>query len=395
MKIAIVMDNMNYGGAQSVCIDYIKILLRLGHEVVFFNLDPQKTEVEKRIPQKVQIIHYRLSLDDCPSRYYIGIKAYRFGKYAFPFVYILKKVTLSIKKWFFRAKRHEDYDLAIAFAGHYNDLTFVAENFISSEKKLCWTHGAIFQNFIASDGFLDSYLKIKNIIVLNKMAQEEALASNHFLNLEKKLNIRLLYNPINMEGKIVDTEKVKNLKSRYGDYVIMVARFSYPHKDQYTVVDAMKVLKEKYGLLKNVVFLGDGPERKKVEQYAREVDMYKQCFFVGSHDDVQNYYAAAKMLVHSSIAFEGFPLILVEAMYYDIPVVSTDTIVGPREVLGSGKYGLLCNIKDPYMMADNIYKLYSDDDAYAHYVSMGKQRREDFTYDKIGAQLSQIIKELL
>lgn len=395
MKIAVVMDNMNYGGAQSVCIDYIKILLNLGHSVEFYNLAPDKIQVETRIPKSVKIIHYRLSLNDCPTRYYIGVKAFWFGKYLFPFVYLGKSLILFMKRAKFRSQHKTKYDLAIAFAGHYNDLTFVAENFIDSSKKLCWTHGALFQDFITSDGFLDSYLKIKNIIVLNKLAQEEALADNHYLNLEQNLNINMLYNPINMDGKPVDQEKVKKLKEKYGDYVIMVARIAYPHKDQYTVIDAMRVLKDKYGLKKNVVFLGDGPDREKVETYATQCGMQEQCHFVGAHNDVQNYYSAAKMLVHSSIAFEGFALVLVEAMYYDLPVVSTDTVVGPSEVLGSGKYGLLCDVKDSEGMAAHIFKLYSDKELYKHYVDMGRERRKDFTYERIGAQLEMILGDLV
>lgn len=395
MKVAVVIDNLNYGGAQSVCIDYINILLELGHTVEVYNLDPNKTQIENRLPKSVKVIHYSLPLNDCPSRFFIGVKAYRSGKYLFPFVYAGKSLILTIKRALFRVQYRCNYDLAIAFAGHYNDLTFVADNFVNAKKKLCWTHGALFQDFMASDGFLESYLKIKNIIVLNIMAQEEALAANHYMELEKKLNIHMLYNPIHMEDKPVDKDKVSKLKAEYKDFVIMVARFAYPHKDQYTVVSAMKILHEKYGMEKHVVFLGDGPEREKVEMYAEKIGMMKQCHFVGAHDDVQNYYSAAKMLVHSSVAFEGFALVLVEAMNFDLPVISTDTIVGPREVLGSGKYGLLCDVRDSESMADQIYKLFSDKALYQHFVKMGRERREDFTYEKIGTELKSILEGLI
>lgn len=393
MKIAVVIDNLSYGGAQSVCVDYVNILCRLGHEVTVYNLTPTKTEVEERIPNNVTIKHYDFPLDAAPSRYYIGIKTFWYGKYVFPWIYVAKKIALLIRKLAFRDST--EYDIAIAFAGHYNDLTFVADNFLKTKKKLCWTHGALYQNFISSDGFVESYKKIKNIIVLNKTAQEEVLAANHYLNLERELNINMLYNPINMENKPVDENKVAKLKNKYGDFVIMVARFAYPHKDQYTVVDAMKILKEKYCFNKKVLFLGDGPERPLVEAYAKKVGMEDQCVFVGAHDDVQNYYAAAYMLVHSSIAFEGLPTILIEAMNYNIPVVSTDTTVGPREILGNSKYGLLCGVKDAEDMAEKISSLYSDEVLYAQYVSKGKERKEDFTYIKIGEELQKIFEGLV
>jgi len=393
MRIAIVIDNLSYGGSKTVCIDYINILCELGHEITVYNLTPKRREIEHRIPEGVRVVHYNFPLDASPTRYYIGIKAYRMGKYVFPFVYMIKSLGVLLRKLIF-VDRKQEYDLAIAFSGHYNDMVFVDHNFVKSKKKLCWTHGALYQNFVSSDGFVDSYLKIKNIIVLNETAQEEVLAANHYLNLEKNLNIRKLHNPIRMEEKVIDREKVKKLRDMYNDFVIMVARFSYPHKDQYTVVDAMRILKEKYGLIKNVVFLGDGPEKENVEAYAKKVGMIEQCKFVGAHDDVQNYYAAAHMLVHSSIAFEGFALILVEAMHYNIPVVSTDTMVGPREVLGNDEYGLLCGVRDSSGMAEKIALLYNDKDVYANYVEAGKRRREDFSYKVIGEQLQKIISEL-
>lgn len=389
-----VIDNLGFGGAQSVFVDYVKMLTRMGHDVTVFNLAPSKTEVECRIPNDIPIEHYNLAINMCATRYYIGVKAYWWGKYVFPFVYMAKKISEKMRKIIFHARYKEVFDIAIAFAGHYNDLTFVAEHFIKADHVMCWTHGALFQNFMTSDGFLDSYLKIKNIIVLNKTAQEEALASNHFLDLENRLNINLLYNPINMDGRVVDHEKVKALRKNFGDFVIMVARIAYPHKDQYTLIRATKQLKEKYGLVKNVVFLGDGPDKENVIQFAKENGMEDQCHFVGEHNDVQNYYSAAHMLVHSSVAFEGFVLTLVEAMYYDIPVISTDTMVGPREVLGSGKYGMLCEVKDYDKMCELIYKLYTDQKTYEHYVNMGKGRKEDFTYEKIEKQLSVILEGL-
>lgn len=393
MKIALVMDNMGYGGAQSVCVDYIKILSNQGHNIVFFNLAPDKTEVESRIPTGIKIIHYKMPLNAVPTRYFALIKAFWFGKYIFPFVYVYKKICVFFRKLFFKYRR-EKFDLAIAFAGHYNDLTFVSDNFVKASKKMCWSHGALFQNCITSDGFLPSYLKIRNIIVLNKTAQEEVFASNHYCHLDDKLNVQLLLNPVKMEGKMVDLNKVAELKKEYGDFMIMVARLSYPHKDQYTVIKALSTLKNKYNLVKNVVFLGDGPEKEKLIQFAIEQNVDEQCFFIGAHDDVQNYYSAAYLLIHSSIAFEGMPLVLVEAMHYSLPVISTDTMVGPREVLENGKSGLLCPVQDYFEMAEQMNALYNDSLLYKRLQEQGLIRKNDFSYERIGSRLNTIINNL-
>ncbi len=397
MKIALVFDGLQIGGIEKVGSDYAKILLKFGHDVTVFNLCPKYTELEDFFPKECKIEHVSYPRKFAPGQYAKLIRVGSFGKYVYPLISLVLTIWNLLYKFIClvsHSSLRRKYDIAIAFSGHFNDLTFVAKNYLSTNKKLCWTHGAIFQNLLASEGFLPSYLKIKNIIVLNRTAEEEALATNRIINLEEKLNINMLYNPINMDDKTIDECKVRELKERYGDFAIMVARFCYPHKDQYTVVDAMKILNEKYGLKKNIVFVGDGPEKEKVKEYADKLGMAGQCHFVGAHNDVQNYYSAAHLLVHSSIAYEGFVLTLVEAMYYDIPVISTDTIVGPKEVLGNGKYGFLCDVKDSAMMASCMNKLYTDSSTYNHFVEMGRIRKNDFTYDVIGKQLEVILKNL-
>ena len=393
MKIAVVIDNMGIGGAQAVCVDYINILKLHGNEVDLYNLNPKETILEKRISDDVKIYHYKMPLNAAPSRFFILQKAFWYGKFLFPFVFIFKKCSIFFRKLFFKYKKNK-YDIVIAFAGHYNDLTFVSDNFIKGKKKLCWTHGALFQNCVTSDGFLYNYLKIKNVIVLNETAQEEVLASNHYLNLERNLNINKLFNPISMEKKLINIEKVNRLKDEYGDYIIMVARFAYPHKDHYTVVKAINYLKQKYGFNKKVLFLGNGPEEEKVRKYVNELNLDNQVIFMGGHEDIQNYYKAAHLLVHSSVAFEGLPLILVEAMFYDLPVISSDTMVGPRDVLDNGKYGMLYPVKDYVKLAEEIYILYTDDEKYNYYVKQSRKRKNDFSYETIWEKFDNILKSL-
>ena len=43
----------------------------------------------------------------------------------------------------------------------------------------------------------------------------------------------------------IDDEKVNRLKEKYGKYLLMVSRFQYPHKDQFTVIKAFNILIKK------------------------------------------------------------------------------------------------------------------------------------------------------
>lgn len=72
--------------------------------------------------------------------------------------------------------------------------------------------------------------------------------------------------------------------------------------------------------------------------------------FLGQQDNPVKYLSLADGLVLSS-DYEGFGLVLVEALGCGIPVVSTDCPDGPREILGDGAYGRLAPCGDAGALA--------------------------------------------
>ena len=63
--------------------------------------------------------------------------------------------------------------------------------------------------------------------------------------------------------------------------------------------------------------------------------------------------ARAAVFVLSS-AWEGFGNVLVEALAFGTPVVSTDCTSGPAEILEQGRYGRLVPVGNPDTMANAI-----------------------------------------
>lgn len=389
MKIAFIFDGLGFGGIERVGIDYIKIMKQLGHEVDVYNLTPSASEMIKELPNECKIVNHHFPHKLCPEIYSYGIKKWWWGKYAYPIIYSGLSILLQIRK-IFKKHRNKNYDLAIAFSGHFNDLTFVSSGFVKAEKKMCWLHGALYGYLLIADGYLHLYQKIKNLIVLVDDAQEEVQIANKFL----KLNINKLYNPTYITSREPDKMKIQQLKENYGEFILMVSRFAYPHKDHYTVVDAIRNLKENYQLKINAVFVGDGPEFEKVKEYCKRCNVEDQIYLVGSKSDVENYYLASKILVHASVAGEGLPTIILEALSFGKPVVVTDSKVGPREILGNDQYGLLSKVKDGADMARQINRLFTDEQLYNHYVIQGYERIKDFQPEVIAKQLQEIFNNL-
>lgn len=390
MKIAMVFDGLDVGGVGKVGINYSDILLSHGHQLTIINLNPKKNAMQTNFNDKCKFINFHLSQLVVPEKYEQLIKQKWWGKYICPFIYVILRIAIFFFKLIFTLKyKSLRYDAVVAFSGHFNDLSFICNDFLKGRKKICWLHGALYQYALISNGYLALYNKIKNLVVLVDDVQDDVLAYNSFLN----LNITKIYNPIPDQKFISSDEKVKLLQEKYGKFILMVARFSYPHKDQYTVINAFKKLiidnKEDLSLL----FVGDGPELSKVKLYIKNLPSKVQdnIYFVGNKKDVADYYQAAYLLVHSSVFGEGLPTVILEAMVNGCPVVATDSKVGPKEIIGDNKYGLLCPVKDPVKMADCIEKLCKDDKLYEYYCNMGKKRVIDFSPSAIYIKIMKVL----
>lgn len=386
MKIAMVFDAMLYGGIERVGINYIRLLKNMGHEVTVFILNPNEIEgIINDIPSDCKIIKRKFSSLLCPERYWYIAKRWWWGKFVFPLVFVILRAILELYKLTYN---YNKYDVSIAFAGHTSDLSFVAYDFIKSNKKIAWLHGGLYSYMIISPGYERLYRKIKNLVVLNELVQNECLLFNKYLIHD--IRIKKIYNPSYIREQEIDEKLVLELRKRYGDFILMVARINAP-KNHKALIKAVEILKNKYGVNKNLVFVGDGPLRDEIEEYVLSTNVKDNCFFVGTQTAPQNYYVAAKLFVLSSFS-EGLPTVLVEAAAFGLPLVSSDTSV--KEILGNNEYGLICPIDDPDAMANTIYNMLTDRILYEKYSAASLKRFEDFTPQVIEQQLNDLLENL-
>ena len=226
MKIAMVFDGLQIGGIERVGADYARILTSAGHDVTIINLRPHLTDLEKEFPSSCHMVHFNYSRKLTPEQYNKAIRMWNWGKYAYPVIATALFPLNIALKMISRIKENNHYDLAIAFSEHFNDLTFVADDFVKAKHKLCWLHGALYTYLLLSDGFLNLYRKIKNLVVLVESGQHEVFEYNKFLH----LNIHQLYNPSFIAEKRVNNNEVRRLQEKYGKYIVMVSRMEAPQK---------------------------------------------------------------------------------------------------------------------------------------------------------------------
>ncbi|MBI2644494.1 MAG: glycosyltransferase [Candidatus Wildermuthbacteria bacterium] len=150
-------------------------------------------------------------------------------------------------------------------------------------------------------------------------------------------------------------------------------------KDYPTLLKAFQMLRKKRSV--RLILIGEGPERKKLEHLARELDISKDTAFAGFQRNPYAYMKRSTLFVLSSIR-EGFPTALVEAMACGVPVVSTDCNTGPREIIRHGENGFLVSVKDAQGLAGALEILLNSTSLQSQFSIRGRERAQDFSIEK-------------
>ena len=107
-----------------------------------------------------------------------------------------------------------------------------------------------------------------------------------------------------------------------------------------------------------LVIAGEGPEREALETLARELGVGDALFLPGRAGDVAALLERAELLVHPS-RWEGFGLVLLEAMLAARPIVATRVSSIP-EIVVDGETGVLVPPDDAQALAAAAIRVLDD-----------------------------------
>lgn len=142
----------------------------------------------------------------------------------------------------------------------------------------------------------------------------------------------------------------------------------------------------------SLTFVGNGPYRADYEALAQALGIADQVEFAGirSRDEVRAIFDTSHVGILSSQQ-ETFGIVLAEAMFRGIPVISTRS-GGPEEIIGPGR-GLLVPVGDEKALADAMLQIQRDYDTYDPHAirawAVGK-----YSEDVIAAQIEQLYTEI-
>lgn len=158
-------------------------------------------------------------------------------------------------------------------------------------------------------------------------------------------------------------------------------------KDYPTLLTAFHHLRDQ-GCDAELVILGDGPERARLEQMIKTLDLSGHVCLPGYHKDPAAYYGSAHLFALSSRS-EGFANVIVEALSFGLPVVASDCPHGPAEILNSPTIGTLVPRQNPKALARAI----QDALRHPHNPEPARNRARDFTPAVATQKLLQLLRQ--
>lgn len=162
--------------------------------------------------------------------------------------------------------------------------------------------------------------------------------------------------------------------------ILSIGRFTF-QKGYFSGLQAMVKLKEQ-GRNFTWTIIGDGPLKEELLFHIHQMGLQQHIQMVGqkNREEIIAAYNNASIFFLPSV-YEGIANVVLEAMSMELPVVATRS-GGMQEVITHNVNGMLADVYDAAMLADNLTKLMSDEAACRQMGVQARQRIiEQFTIE--------------
>jgi glycosyltransferase involved in cell wall biosynthesis len=143
----------------------------------------------------------------------------------------------------------------------------------------------------------------------------------------------------------------------------------------------------------NLVIYGSGPRQEHLEEVIAELDLAGSVTLPGPTKDMGKALSEASIYALSS-RFEGFPMVLLEAMSVGLPVVAFDCPTGPREIVEDRRNGLLIPDGDVDALAAGLIEMIEDDQLRRRCSEGAAETAARYSVPAIGARWDELIERL-
>lgn len=222
-----------------------------------------------------------------------------------------------------KAKKHYCIDCAISFSetmNYANLRTKRSETVIISHRN---TTDIKTQNI----PMIKKYYHYADAIVACSEGCKKLLINNAGLDPDRVFTIMNFLNDSVVDYNALD----ENCIDKYGEYILAVGRLTWEKDYKYLIEQFVKYKRKNTNRIK-LLIIGSGPLENELRGLIKAANAEDYIFIISYTSEIGMYYKEAKAFVMTSIT-EGYPNVLLDALIYGLPIIATDCVSGPREIL--------------------------------------------------------------
>ncbi|MBM7651851.1 glycosyltransferase [Neobacillus cucumis] len=273
------------------------------------------------------------------------------------FLTLLSKVTKERSQFFNYVLKdipniETNYDVAVAYAGPMDIISYFVINKIKAKKKIQWIHFDVTKIGFNQQFAAKIYKKFDKVFVVSNEGKNKLL--NYLPSLNEKTDIFL--NAISPSSIINMANAEEGFKDNFnGVRILTVGRLTKEKGQDLTIPILAKLKLAGYNV--RWYCIGDGGARKEYEDLIKKHGLENDFILLGANPNPYPYMKQCDLYVQPS-RHEGYCITLAEAKCFNKPIVSTN-FTGAREQIINNQTGLIVNF-DEIEMYNTIKKLLDD-----------------------------------
>lgn len=369
-RVVFFIESFSGGGAERVLLTILR------------NIDRERFDITVLVMSDTGVysaIFHALGIDIIPV---MNSKVSILNKIKYKLLYNLLPARIAAK-WILQNIKADTF---VAFIEGY--CTKILSAISNCKKKIAWAHIDLetFPWTIEKGIFKDVDEESKAYHNYDLVIGVSNSVTDMLTNRYKLERVKTIYNPI-------DEQRIQKLASEFCPLSI--------NRNKFNIVSVGRLTRQKgydklIALMPAIVavnpdvrlyIVGEGEERSAIESLIRDLDLGDYVILTGFMDNPYSLMREMDLFVCSSVA-EGFSLVIAEAMTVGLPIVSMEC-AGPNELLGNGKYGVLCSTYG--QLAQNIIALSRDKELVQHLRRKSLKRSEDFNTAQIVKSIESIL----
>ena len=333
-KICFLVDSIfSFGGVQRVTTVIAKELAKT-YDVTIVSFDNPNTLDTSLYNLNDANINYRFFSYPSVGSFYNKIcKAYSglYQKYSFQSkwasdLYAYSSFPTPLRKALTKKLLNGQYDVIIGVHAPLAGRLATMKKSLPNVKCIGWIHNSFEALFSDSFIYIGAARKRHYVFQFRKLDDTVVLCEHDaetYNQYDPTFKPTVIYNPLTLKPGAPSTGATKSF--------LAVGRFSHQHKGFDLLIEAFHLFAQKNQEW-TLDIVGEGVEEKLYRELIKKYDLENKVTIHPFTNNIQAYYSKAQVYVLSS-RWEGFGLVLVEAMAHGLPVVSSD-LPTSKEIMG-------------------------------------------------------------